>query len=219
MNNEAADAMKLAQSYLEDVEKLMPDPLEIDGSNMAEIRKLLDSAQRQVAKIKAQDPSVKETFTEGDDEATFEYAKTKAFLLFRKACVMAFVKGEKANSAKLLEQAIQLCPFENDTFHAVLASTYAELGKKPEALVHANKAIAIDPEHIGYRKLLDQLEGQSDLKLKMGAFHGSWRFLLAMGAIAVIGLLTLFSGKFGPGLLLMGFGGGVGALYWKQKSK
>lgn len=219
MNNEAKSALQLANSYLDDAENVAPDPSQIHENNGPELMRLVDLAAKQIAKAQKADPTLIGISKSTTDVDGIDFASAAARTLVLKACAIGFGQNKKTEGVKLFRQALEICPIEYAPLHAYLASLLTGLGKRDEAILHAKKAIEIEPDEIGHKKLLDQIEGESKLSLVIGAFQGSRRFLFAMGTIAFIGVIVLFNGAVGLGLLLIAFGSGVGALYWVQKSK
>ena len=108
-----------------------------------------------------------------------------------------------------------------DIAHYAIGVIYADIGKKEDGLRHLRRAVELAPHNMEYRKTHDRLEHVSSVGLKLGAFKGSWKVLLILSGLALLGLVMAFgsSGDAGSGIFLFVLFGGITFAYWKVKSR
>lgn len=219
MGTEATGALKLANSYVDEVIKLIPNPFEIEPESMNEIITTLDLAAKQLDKAERLDPAVTVMHEIEAGATELDIKTTRSSILLYRGLAVGFGKGEKTAGAKLIEQAIALAPTGFANAHFALAVLYSDSGRKSEGMQHLRKAIELDPENIEFQKVLDRLENESGLKLRIAAFKGSWKVFLALCALAFVGLMLMFGKDAGAGFGNLILWGGIAAGYWWWKSR
>lgn len=219
MNMEAISALKLANSYLDEVVNMIPNPFQIEPGEVNEIIKTLDLASKQLDKAERLDPAVKVSHEVEAGVRELDSKTTRSSILLYKGLATGFGKGDKTAGAKLIEQCIALVPTGFANAHFALAILYADSGRKSDGIQHLRKAIELDPENIEYQKTLGRLENESGVKLRIAAFKGSWKVFLILCAISLVGLLMAISGKDAGGFGTSFIFGGIAAVYWWWKSR
>jgi len=212
MTTEAATALKLANSYLDEVVGLIPNPFAIEPQEVNEIIKSLDLAAKQLDKAERLDPAVTVTHDIEVGSTELDVNTTRSSILLYKGLAIGFGRDEKTAGAKLIEQSIGLAGADFGNAHYALAILYADLGRKAEGIQHLRKAVELEPDNIDFQKMLDRVQNESGLKLQIGAFRGSWKFFLVLCAVSLVGLMTT---SFSIFLLF----GALAAGYWWWKSR
>jgi tetratricopeptide (TPR) repeat protein len=144
----AVEAMELAYAYLDEVDfERMPDMA-------SEYLNTIALASKQIAIAEKTDPDA--TFAlEHDDGSTsvMTVNELKAHALFKEGVCHADADPRRA--VRVLEQAAAIDPMQAST-HYWIGLLHAQLFNKQLAIAALEKALAIDPRNIEYRKALDR---------------------------------------------------------------
>ena len=207
-SQEALQCVRLADSYLKDVENVV-DQIEGDEERSYELLRTLELALKQLDKAEQMDSTV-----------TFEKVDIPHF----KGCALAYRGyienvglGKRSKAIATLKRAIETCEDVAEAHHG-LGLIYSQTGGKEVGLRHLKRAVELEPENLDYRKDLDRLENVSSAVLKFGAFRGSWKVLLVLAGIFVLGLLIVGDSAQG-GVFLMLSSLVIGIIYWMLKSR
>jgi len=206
---EATKALELANSYIEEVEDVI-EHIEGDYLKGHELLKTLDLAKRQV-----------EIARKLDDNAKYNHDTTTQFLariLGNKGIVTLMAFKKRAAGLKSLEKSLELSQ-DLDPIQYAIGVIYAEMGNKVKSMIHLKKAIALAPENIEYRKLHDRIENTSTLRMKLGAFHGSWIILFGLLGLNTLFMFSIVSDGDTAGIPAVLFLLAVTLGYWKLKSR
>jgi len=209
--SDATQRLSMASSYLQEVQEAVDQGRERDEAAGIELIDTINLAVEQIDKAEG-DPSAE------IDESLINQFRAHAFGLRGTVEYNAFGKRPAAISS--LKKSIEM---DNsiDIAHYAIGVIYADIGKKEDGLRHLRRAVELAPDNMEYRKTLDRLEHVSSVGLKLGAFKGSWKVLLILSGLALLGLVMAFgsSGDAGSGIFLFVLFGGITFAYWKVKSR
>ena len=208
-NDEAVQSLKLADSYLKEVEDSF-EQVEGNESLGHDLLNTVNLAMKQIDKAEQIDSNAN---LDGID-STFLRARA----LGDRGVIESDSLGKRSAAISSLTKSIELCD-DIDITHYAIGVIYSQTGKKNEALKHLRRAVDINPENMEYRKILDRLENVSDVGMKVGAFRGSWKVILVLGGLSLAGLIMALSGEGVPGIFNFIFWGVIAFIYWKVKSK
>ena len=208
-NKEAEQAIKLGNSYTDEVLDALNDNLTGNEQFAYQLLETLKLALKQFEKADNLEPGL---FLEDDSNTT----TGKAFAWGLKGIVQNMGLGKRSEAIKNLEKSIEISD-DIAFIHHSLGLIYAESGNKEKGLTHIKKAVELNPDDIDFRKTLDRLENVSQAALKYSSFRGSKKVLLIWGGLTLIGLILSFSDSgMWPGTLIFG---AITFLYWRIKTK
>ena len=212
VESEATQSLKMAASYLQDVQEAVDQGLERDETGAIELIDTIDLAMKQIDKAERIDPSAE------IDESLISQFRAHAFGLRGTVEYNAF--GKRSAAISSLKKSIEM----DDNIHIAhyaIGVIYADCGKKEDSLRHLRKAVELAPDNMEYRKTLDRLEHVSSVGLKLGAFRGSWKVFLVLSGLSLLGLIMAFSpgGDTGTGIFWFILFSGITVAYWMVKSR
>ena len=210
------NALKLANSYLDEVVELIPNPFDIQPESVNDIIEALDLASKQLDKAEKLDPEVTVPHEVESGTTELDVKTTRTSIYFYRGLTVGFGKGEAAAGAKLIEQGIAIMPVGFANAHFALAILYADSGRKSDGVQHLRKAIELEPDNMEFQKMLGRLENKSEPKLWIASFRGSMKVFFTLCAMAFFGLIVMFMNT-SAGFMIFLLFGGVAGWYWRWK--
>lgn len=208
-NNEAIQSLKLADSYLNEVMESL-EHIEGNESLGRDMLNTIGLSVKQLDKAEQLDPSAH------IDGLDINYLRANAFGI--RGAIESDALGKRSVAISSLKKSIDLCD-DIDISHYTIGAIYANTGNKEEAIKHLRRAVELNPDNMEYRKLLDRLGNVSGVGMKVGAFRGSWKVILVLSGLSLVGLIMAASGEAGAGIFNFLFWGAIAFIYWKVKSK
>lgn len=212
IHSEAIQSLNLADSYLKEVIGAIDQGLEKDETAGNELTHTIDLAMKQIDKAERIDASTQL------DDIDIRHFRARAFGLRGIVEYRSF--GKRSAAISSLKKSIELAD-NIDIAHYTIGIIYADTGKKEDGLRHLRKAVDLAPDDMEYRKTLDRLEHVSSVGLKVGAFRGSWKVILILCGLSLLGLIKAFSssGDTNVGIVWFILCGGIAFAYWMVKSR
>ena len=215
-NNEAVQSLKLADSYLTEVEEAIRQT-ELNESAGRELLNTIQLAIKQVDKAARTDSAAQL------DGIGITFFRARAF--GDRGILENNALGRRSAAILSLRTSIELCDHIPDAHYAI-GLIYSHTGKKEDALRHLRRAVDLSSDDMEYRKTLDRIENAPKLGMQLGAFRGSWKVMVVLVGFTLIGLIMMVAmpilvGEIGaivPGIINFIFWGGIAFLYWKVKS-
>jgi len=156
MNDDAVRALRLANSYIDDISGAVEPIADLTSQKAPEILADIARAIAQIEKAESLDPHasfVRET-EHGSQSLTCQ--ELRAAALMYQGLTEALAIGDLDVGARTLERALSLAPgFAHGYF--ALAIVHEERGKRTEARRAASRAAELAPDNIEYEKLADRL--------------------------------------------------------------
>jgi tetratricopeptide (TPR) repeat protein len=219
--SEAEKNLLTANAFLDDVTPLVHPPGDVDQEKAREILHLLKLAGKSIAKAEKQESQISIVVGGDKDTKTLTASDLRATCLVYEGIARGIGLGEERKGIKCLEKSIEISP-EFSNSHFLLSLLYSDSGDKKKALTSLNKAIELDPDNIGYKQTLEEIENRSSLFTKLGRFHGSWLvfgILLLFSLFSFIAMSASEVGSSAGSLMAGAFWAVVALIYFKVKSR
>lgn len=191
----AVAAMELAHAYMREIDDDVFDAV----ADPAKAHALLTTnalASKQLAIAEQNDPDASVSIELKDGSSlTFSLRELKAQALYYEG--ICRIGDNPKRAVRILEQACALAP-ESGTFHFWAGFVHDRLFNKRQAIAAFEKALAINPTNLEYRKALDRARNMSGARVlfdrAVTAFYttisiGRWT-AIAIGSIIAIGLVS-----------------------------
>jgi tetratricopeptide (TPR) repeat protein len=154
--SEAAKALRLANSFIDDVSAAVEPFDQLDPQQAPEILENIRLALKQIDKAARLAPGAVIVDETPQGERALNVSILRGACLMYQGLTEAFALNDLTKAARTLEAALACAPkFANA--HYALAYIYADLNKRQESLEHARRALELDSENIEYQKIAEKL--------------------------------------------------------------
>ncbi len=219
----AQEALELAQSYLQELDDLVP---KVIGEPLLANTMLntLSLASRQIAIAEDADPTAKHTFEQDGATLTVSISEMKSQALFIEAIARGADNPRRA--IPILEKAAALNPTAA-LIYFWLGNFHGLLHDKRRAVEAYEKAVALEPKNLVYRKELDRARNMAWSQIAIAkSFRGARTAVNATRFAVILIMLGIIVGVFftyGPGnvffaiLCIVGLGIGAKIHEWASR--
>lgn len=159
MSRKAQEALKFANSCLDDVTEAI-HPLErITAQAAPALLHSLDQARRSIGEAESIEPRTTIRGVTNGEEREIDIPTLKAAVLLYQGLIRVYGLGQNKAAARLMEESLRhVSNFPNA--HFALGCVYADMGKTSEARKHLRIAIDLDPSNEEYQAIADTVSGR-----------------------------------------------------------